>query len=303
MPPRSKKKPTLSARLRRIDSVAARRVGGAALLVAVGGGIAAGLALLATRVEDRSRQALQTIPVTFRFDWPRGQEEESWLPEAFRADLRHLAALHMGEHDPLSPAPLARLGEALTASGWFDGAPTILREPGGTIHVTGAWRIPVAAVRVLGNDLPVSRLGRIMPIPYEVGQSDMPVVLGMQGLPPLNRDGSLNFQDRWEARDLEAGLELLDLLRSQPNFEHIHGVDVSEFAARGSLTLLIDSGARVRWGGRVSTFNPAEVPTDIKLERLALLFARGHLQDATLVVDLFHERGLLVAPPPLQGEG
>lgn len=303
---RSKKKSGFQAWLKGVDPVAARRVGGAALFVGVCGGIVGGLALLAARVEERSREAMRAIPVRFEFDWPRGAENESWLPEEFRADLRHLASLHMGENDPLSGAPLARLGEALRDSGWFDERPIVRREAGGVVHITGAWRVPVAAVRVLGNDLPVSRAGRIMPIPYEVGQSDMPVVFGMQGLPPLNRDGSLNFAAKWEARDLDAGLELLDLLRDMPFAGSIVGVDVAEFGSGetgGSLTLLIDSGARVRWGGRVGTFNPAEVPTEIKLERLAMLFDSGRLRDATLVVDLFHERGLLVAPPALQGEG
>ena len=286
-----------------IDPDAARRVGGAALFVAVCGGIATGLALLAARVEERSRQALQATPVRFEFDWPEGTEGESWLPEAFRADLRHLASLHMGTNDPLSAAPIARLGRALEASGWFDDRPLIRRKPGGVVHVTGAWRVPVAAVRVMGNDLPVSRAGKIMPIPYEVGQSDMPVVYGMQGLPPLNRDGSLNFALRWEARDLDAGLELLDRLRREASMQRVVGVDVSEFSSRGGLTLLLDSGARVRWGGRVSTFNPAEVPTEVKLQRLALLLSDPRSRDATLVVDLFHERGVLVEPPPIQGEG
>mgnify|MGYP000417148924 CR=1 FL=1 len=311
MPRAKKKQNRIKAWFQSLDPVAARRVGGAGLLVIVCGGIATGLALLATRVEARSRQSLQTIPVRFEFDWPRGVENESWLPEAFRADLRHLASLHMGENDPLGGAPLSRLGEALDASGWFDDQPVVKREPGGVIHITGAWRVPVAAVRVLGNDLPVSRVGRIMPIPYEVGQSDMPVVLGMQGLPPLNPDGGLNFKARWEATDLEAGLELLDLLRERPYAARLVGVDVSGFAHSRCLTLLVDSGAQIRWGGRIGTFNPAEVPTHIKLDRLDVLFRDdprrsdddAPADDPTLVVDLFHERGLFVAPPPLQGEG
>lgn len=311
MPRAKKSKNKIKVWLESLDPVAARRVGGAALLVVVCGGIATGLALLAARVEARSRQSLQTIPVKFEFDWPRGVENESWLPEAFRADLRHLASLHMGENDPLGAEPLSRLGEALDASGWFDTCPVVQREAGGVIHITGSWRVPVAAVRVLGNDLPVSRVGRIMPIPYEVGQSDMPVVFGMQGLPPMNPDGGLNFRARWEAADLEAGLELLDLLRDRPYAARITGVDVSEFSRSRCLTLLVDSGAQIRWGGRIGTFNPAEVPTAMKIERLDRLFAddprrsddAAPVDDPTLVVDLFHERGLLVAPPPLQGEG
>jgi hypothetical protein len=304
--PRKKPKNPVKAWFKSIDPVGARRVGGAALFIAVCGGIATGLALLAARVEERSRQSLQATPVRFEFDWPRGVEDESWLPEAFRADLRHLASLHMGQNDTLSPAPLKRLGEALEASGWFDDRPAIRREPGGRIHITGSWRVPVAAVRVLGNDLPISRLGKIMPIPYEVGQSDMPVIYGMRGLPPLHFDGSLDFATRWAARDLEAGLELLDLLRDQPYFGRITGIDVSEFApGGGGLSILVDSGAKVRWGGGVRTFNPAEIPTPMKLDRLALLFSdpRRRIEDPTLDLELFHERGMFSDPPPLQGEG
>lgn len=300
---RKKKKAAARRWSSRVDPVMARRLGGGVLFVLVCGGIAAGLGLIGARVETRSREALRTMPVRFEFDWPRGHEGESWLPEAFRADLRHLASLHMGEHDPLSAEPLTRLGEALDASGWFDDVPMVRRMPGGVVKVAGSWRVPVASVRVLGNDLPVSRAGRIMPIPYEVGASDLPVVFGMQGLPPLRRDGSLDFRARWEARDLEAGLELLDVLRMEAGFDRIAGVDVSGLQGRGGLALLMENGARVRWGGRAGVFNPAEVPTEVKIERLRLLLASGRLDDPTLVVEIFHERGLLVAPPTRQGEG
>lgn len=299
-----KKKTTLKDRLSSIDPVAARKVGGAALFVGVCVGIGIGLTLLATRVQERSRQSLQASPVVFDFAWPQGVEGESWLPEAFRADLRHLASLHMGQNDPLSPAPLARLGKALEASGWFDDRPLIERQPGGRIYIAGAWRVPVAAVRVQGNDLPVSRHGKIMPIPYEVGQSDMPVVFGMQGLPPLNRDGSLNYALAWDAKDLAAGLELLDLLRAQEFFGRVVGIDVSEFGPSRCLTIVFDSGARVRWGGPVAEFNPAEISTDLKVVRLKALLADDDrpLDDPTMVLDLFHETGVYRIVPPLQGE-
>ncbi|MEZ6233221.1 MAG: hypothetical protein R3B68_03430 [Phycisphaerales bacterium] len=288
-----------------LDPVAARRLGGAALFVFVSVGIAIGLVLVAARVESRATETLRTVEARFEFAWPGPSPDRTWLPEEFRADLRHLAALHLGERDPLSQEPLARLGESLAASGWFDGQPTIRREPGSTIRIDGVWRVPVASVRVMGNDLPVSRQGRIMPIPYEVGQSGQPVVFGMQGLPPLRADGSLDYAARWDARDLDAGLELLDALRTQPYFDRITGVDVGDFASRGMLVLVVNTGARIVWGGRAGVFNPGEIPTPMKLQRLDRLFvheAEGRLNQPSIVFELYHEGGTMIPMSPPQGQ-
>lgn len=289
-----------------LDPVAARRVGGAVLFALVSLGITIGLVLVATRVEARATESLRTVEARFEFEWPGPSPDRTWLPEEFRADLRHLAALHLGQRDPLHQEPLARLGESLAASGWFDGEPTIRREPGSTIRIDGVWRVPVASVRVMGNDLPVSRQGRIMPIPYEVGQSGQPVVFGMEGLPPLKADGSLDYAARWDARDLDAGLELLDALRTQPCFDRITGVDVGEFASRGMLVLVVNSGARIVWGGRAGVFNPGEIPTPMKLQRLEGLFSRDpeqRVNQATIIIELYHERGTLIPMPAPQGQG
>ncbi|MCA9288187.1 MAG: hypothetical protein KDA05_06370, partial [Phycisphaerales bacterium] len=76
--------------------------------------------------------------------------------------------------------------------------------------------------------------------------------------------------------------------------------------SRGMLVLVVNSGARIVWGGRAGVFNPGEIPTPMKLQRLEGLFSRDpeqRVNQATIIIELYHERGTLIPMPAPQGQG
>jgi len=86
---------------------------------------------------------------------------------------------------------------------------------------------------------------------------------------------------------VQAGLALLDLLRSLPGAEQIAGVDVGDYAHGRMLTLVTQAGNRILWGGPVDEFNPGQATPAVKLARLAEVYREfGRIDAGRAVLDV-----------------
>jgi hypothetical protein len=205
---------------------------------------------------------------------------QTWLPRQQQEELLALAqeAYHgTGAAAPtgregFSRSPLERIGQALAASGWFEGTPMVRRTSDSTISVEGAWRIPAALVRHDGKDYLISWDAKPMPLVYDAGAAkSMRVILDPALGPPMNQDGSRDFATSWQGEDIAASLELLQLMVDKPWYRQVSGIEASQYSAKGQLTLVTPEKTRVVWGGRPSKPAIGEVSTAQKLAYLSQL--------------------------------
>jgi hypothetical protein len=229
--------------------------------------------------ESMIREAgrLRSMPVRVQFDWPplavppggvlhRAIDgvPNTWLDVKSRRTLEQIVLSHVSE-DPFDAASLQDAQRALMETGWFDGRCTLSREPSGVIRVTGAWREPVAAVRFGDRDYVVASRGERLPPQYQPDGSGLKVVIGPQMTPP-------KFGDIWIGGDVQAGLTLLDFLRTMPFSHQVAAVDVSEYNTRKRLLIVTDRGSTIVWGGEPGHFHAGQARDDSKRGRLLRLF-------------------------------
>jgi hypothetical protein len=252
-----------------------------ALLIGAGVAFFMGLRPL----EARAEQIVSSEPHTITIQWPPVAVAASadaaasappaaprtWLPTSDQQSLMALAQAALdGDGGSLSPDPIARVATAMQQSGWFDGSPSVRRERGNSIIVSGAWRIPAAVVRSGGKDHLISWNAMPMPASYEPGEARLPMIVG-PALPRPMLGGTPDFSSAWPGEDIAASLELLRLTATQPWFDQVSGIDASRFSGEQTLVILTKWNTRLVWGGRPSRPRIGEVSTRQKLVNIAQL--------------------------------
>ncbi|MCC6428463.1 MAG: hypothetical protein IT435_16795 [Phycisphaerales bacterium] len=189
----------------------------------------------------------------------------TWLPKHMQEQVLALAAREVGQSaSPLSDDPLRRVGSAMEKSGWFDGRPTVRREPGSKLFISGRWRIPSAVVREAGRDYLISWDGKPMPVIYEAGQSKLKALIGVS-VKPADAGAAIDYTRAWPGEDIQAGLELLRLIQDKPWINQVVGVDVGSFQSDHMLSIVTTGGGRLNWGGRPNKPRLGEAGTGSKL--------------------------------------
>lgn len=263
------------------------------------GGIAA-LAILGTpALQARvSRVMPGAAGARVQFDWPRmagdARDGATWLsPDIQAALIRVVSDALAADADPLSPTALARVGDALLETGWFERLESVVREPGGVVRVSAAWRVPGAVVRHDGVDHLVARNGELLPPTYLAGQSGQRVILNASTPPPA-RGGRLACGEVWgkrmgagELSDVQAGVELLALVSTRPWKDQVSAVDVAGYARHRRLELVTGGGTRVVWGGAPGDHVFGEPSLETKLWRVTELNRRfGRIDGGQSRVDI-----------------
>ncbi|MFO0833398.1 MAG: hypothetical protein U0638_00395 [Phycisphaerales bacterium] len=243
--------------------------------------IITGVVLGRRAIDERAVRVADALPPIVQIEWPRlgdGSQTNArtWLPEAFQDELLKLAYTALGTPDRkvavhIGSDELAAVGEALGTSGWFDTNPSVIREPGRAIRITGRWRVPVAVIRNGGKDYLIASDGRPMPPVYPSGQSNLPVVLGVQAAPPFTETGAVDCLKVWPGTDLQAGLELLALSLNQPWRDQVAGVDVASYRKDKRTAIVTRRDTRVIWGGRPTQPLLGEASTIKKLAQIEFL--------------------------------
>lgn len=275
----------------------AKTLGAAAALAGhAGSAVLLGAVLLAAilgapSLQARAARTIGDTPARVVIDWPgpagADQPARTWLGADIQSGLLRLGAERLAEHpDPLSGAGLEALGLALADTGWFASAPTVRREPGGVVRVSGTWRVPAAVVRHGGVDHLVARGGELLPPAYLPGQGGRRVILGASS-PPPSRDGRPACGRVWGAgpghtglTDVQAGVALLNLIADKPWADQVAGVDVAAYARQRRLELVTARGTRVVWGGAPGEQVFGEASVETRLWRLAEINRRFGRIDA-----------------------
>jgi hypothetical protein len=256
---------------------------GAVLIVV---GVIALLYLGVRPLRDQAAVTLSGGGATVEFRWPvvaskePGKPAMTWIPREWQESLLRDARAAVGTRpNPMDASVLASLRESLGGSGWFETTPTVRREGAASIVVQGQWRTPAAVVRFTRSPGAASELlwlstsGLPMPKVAEPGRARPKVLENPASGPPMDLNGRVNFGTRWAGDDITAGLELLDLVAQQPWAMQVAGVDLAEFASRGSLTMTTIHGTSVVWGGPPSKPRLGEASTKDKLRHVATLFS------------------------------
>ncbi len=275
----------------RVDTERLRRVLPGVALALAGVGAALGTGIGIGRLGEASAEARLAEPVSVRVLWPDG-DRGAWLAPALRSDIEDLAlAAAENDREPFSRTQLARVGDELERSGWFEGRPIVRRAADGAIEVEGVWRRPAAYVRTREGDRLVSTQGKLMPLLWRPAGSRPALLLVTNTLheAPRRSDGRPDYASLWAGNDIEAGLALASMLSGEPYAEAIAEIDLAPFNTGRRLELVVRlsrdaagdgrSRSRVYWGGPTGVFNPEEPSDEDKLARLRAMFAESRWRD------------------------
>lgn len=242
-------------------------------VVVLGLGLLAGAFAGLRPLEARAAAYHPTSAARLSIAWPRNKDTRNgtWMPRDEQERLLRLGQDAASDDDsPYSADALERISRAMAATGWFDGYPSVYRGEGGYV-VQGRWRVPAAVVRHGGKDRLLSWEAMPLPMTYPEGRSMLPAIIGpAQGMVNLE-NGRPDLHAAWPGEDVGAALEMLRTVNEQAWGGQVAGVDVSRFAAEGSILLVTRGGNRIVWGGRPSKPRLGEVGTPQKLIHLAQL--------------------------------
>lgn len=269
---------------------------GGATAIAIAACVVVGYRPLLAMASEMSRGSARVeiawplIPLSA--DAPPGTLPMTWLDSESRLGLERLVSRQLGEN-PLDSRAVIGAQEALMATGWFDesrGAVQVARGDDGVVRVRGAWRVPVAAVRVGDSDHLVARGGELLQPTYQRNGSGFRVILGAALAKPEHGKA-------WVGGDVQAGLGLLGFLASMPGYQQVYGVDVSEYVNGKQLVIVTDQGNRIVWGGAPSQaeFAPGQAKPEKKREELTKLYATyGRIDAGRAVIDVRPEAGAYI---------
>lgn len=212
----------------------------------------------------------------------------TWLPRQMQEEIIALASRNLDpKASPLSVDPLTQVGTAMERSGWFDGRPVVRREPGGLVTITGQWRIPSAVIRRDGKDHLISWDGKPMPVIWEEGQAQLPVLTGVAH--PAPTAGSVpDYVSAWTGEDVQAGLELLRLIKNKPWMKQVASIDVSSFEKDKTLAIKTVAGGQVNFGGRPNKPRLGEASTAAKIATIeSILRKTGSIDNGGRVYDVW----------------
>jgi hypothetical protein len=250
---------------------------GSLVVVLLLAGLLVAMVLGLRPLEGRAAMLVSTSSTRVEMAWPMNAvlpdgRPATWMPKSSQAQVEQLVLDALGDvrMETFSPEPLERVAIALKNSGWFDDMPKVTRGSGGSIRVTGKWRLPGAFVRYKGDDYLVSWDGRRLPPVEKAGlHRNFRVILDPVLGPPSYADGSPDYSTAWAGEDIVASLELLQLLSDKPWFGQVAGVDASEYSTSGKLVIVTPERTRVVWGGRPSKPLIGEVSTAQKLAHIS----------------------------------
>lgn len=226
--------------------------------------------------------ALMSVSSTVLPDAP------TWLPRQMQEEIIAMAERNLDRSaSPLSMDPLQRVGTAMELSGWFDGRPLVRREAGGRIAVAGNWRVPGAVIREGGKDYMISWDGKPMPVTYDAGEAQLPVITGVSIKPPSG-GAAMDYTKSWPGDDVQAALELLRVIQGKPWTKQIAAIDVRAFEKDRTLSIVTTGGGRLNWGGRPNKPRLGEAGTASKIATIEWLQKRfGSIDAAGRTIDIF----------------
>lgn len=256
------------------ESRGARALGTLMRIVGVTAGLAIAIGLLVGRDPLLRRVGeLREAPIKARFEWPlvkqQGARPATWVPRVVQDSLVHLVESNVSMN-PFDTASLERGRRLLLATGWFESVDTLVRGPNGIITIDATWRVPVALVRKNNRDYLVGR--DAAPIRIPDGFKPMPGLYVIENplLEPPVEGGRLAYGTPWSGGDVQAALDLLDLLKDSPAQQQITGIDLAEYLTQDEPKLLIvtDRRTKIVWGSAIGELAPGQVPVERRLARL-----------------------------------
>jgi len=264
--------PELALRRRRIA------IGGAAVLGVLGVLVAAGAGV--RTLDRRAASLIAPGDPGVEIVWPTDSRGDVWLPMSEQRRLGTIADRAVEGTRALSAAPLEDASRALMDTGWFSAHPKARWTGDGVVTLTGDWRVPAAAVLEGGREILIDWDARVLPISYRAGASNQFVITNA-ALP------SPGVGAAWDEPEILDALRLRELLARENLLAQVEGVDLGSGRGHGVLTILTNGDARVVWGGGPGRERPAEMPTEVKIERLRELQRTTGRIDATVrLVDI-----------------
>ena len=193
----------------------------------------------------------------------------TWVPRPVQNELEQMVLRNMTS-DPFDQAALVRAADELAATGWFSRLDAVHREAGGTVRVTGDWRVPAAVVKKDGGSHLVAMDGAVLRLPENIEPPERLFVISNPGTPvPRHPGGGVAYGVAWRGNDVQSAIALLRLLHARPDVSsQVAGVDLAEFTRSTKLVLVTDLGHRIVWGSPVGELLPGEVAIERKVARL-----------------------------------
>jgi len=225
--------------------------------------------------------------------WLRHDHEGDPALERRKADiLRQITEAAIAEcaGGPFSHADLERMRAAIEATGWFDRVDRIIRTSAERIEVRGAFVEPFTLIEDGSGNHLVDRTGRLLPLHLASGfpLRSAPMIVGARFARP-------SVGDRWEGRDVEAGLRLVEQLCGRAWSSQVVAVNVADYTTSEALWLETDRGARLLWGRAPGEERGREVPARQKIAYLEYFFEESgridrNLAELDLTLDVVYAR-------------
>ncbi len=196
---------------------------------------------------------------------------KTWLSETVRNGLEAVALRSLTD-DPFAPGALDAARVALIETGWMRDA-SLKRRADGVIAISGHYRLPGGVVtrHALPGQWLVARDGVLL---EGVNEWSIPRIVGVRLDPP-------EYGQAWIGGEIDAALELLELLRTAPDLlEQVEAIDVSRFVSDDELAIITDTGGRVVFGGPPARPKAGEASTERKLANLRAIHDRTGRLDA-----------------------
>ena len=222
----------------------------------------------------------------------------AWTEGPVGQAVRALAAERAGDA-AFDRAGLVAAVRAVSAQPYVERVEQIRRVPRG-LEVVATYREPTALLEGAEGYYVLDAEGVWLEGPrswHQLDRTDLPVLTAVNSPAPAARG------ERWQGEDVEAGLALVRLARSQPWVGQIESFDVGHRDPHSGKPILVmhtDLG-RVVWGRSIGEgWSVSEVSTDQKLERLAWLMEEHHGRvDAGGRTVLLAGERLLFDPTPM----
>ena len=218
----------------------------------------------------------------------------SWMSPLLAQQIQKQVALEL-VMDPMDLSSLNRAVEILGANPWVEHVGRITRTRDNQVTVHASYRQPVAMVQSPHGYHPIDNQRHRLPGLYLENQ------LKLVGLPVITgvRPSAIPAGMVWDDPSLQAGLDLVHMIDTQPWFNQVKSIDVSRRDVRGRirLSLITPRGGMVQWGYAPGKGHPIEVTDAAKLNALAGLYQRcGQIDAGGRTVDIFSQTVLVHQP-------
>jgi len=249
-----------------------KRIAIVSSIVVLGGAVFIGGAMGVAELDRAAAQAIVPHSPEAVINWDTLSDGTVWMPrkEQERLGLGVARAVRGGR--ALSSEPLKEAVLTMQSSGWVRGTPQAHWTSEGQIIIDASWRIPAAAVRVGNREVIIDWDRHVLPLDYAFNESNQIYFTNVDA--PLPQVGQA-----WEGTDLQDGVALLRELRANDLLEQVAGFDLGRGSESGTITIITHRGTRIVWGGGPGRERPGEKTTNVKIERLRVLYERAGLID------------------------